>query len=240
MESFVKESNRVYLPGPDGPLAQITFPQREETSVVIESTFVDGSLRGQGVAGQLMEAALAVIESRGQKAVPRCSYALDWFLKHPEKKNLMLGKTTAQSHTQQVQIIMNEHINGFSRLFGGQLVEWIDIVAVAVARRHSNQNVTTVCIDHLDFKQPAHVNDTIVLDGRLTYVGRTSMEVRVDTYVEALEGQRTLINTAYLVLVALDEKERPSPVPPLLLVDEAERAQWEAGKKRCQMRRQRP
>lgn len=241
MNPIVKEAARVYLPGADGAvLAEITFPDAGADVADINRTFVDESLRGQGVAGSLMEAALEVIEAQGKKALPTCSYAIQWFLKHPEKKHLRMGKTVAESRTHQVQIIMNEHINGFSRLFGGQLVEWIDVLAVVVARRHCNKNVTTVCVDHLDFKKAAHVNDTVVLAGQLTYVGRTSMEVRVDTFVESLSGERTLINRAYLVLVALDEQERPVTVPPLILTSPEEQADWEAGKHRSELRKQRP
>ena len=129
----------------------------------------------------------------------------------------MEAKRVSDSMTEQVQIIMNEQINGYGRLFGGRLVEWIDIVAGVVARRHSNCNITTAAIDNLHFKEAARVNQTVVLNGRITYVGKTSMEVRVDTFVEALSGKKTLVNRAYLVMVALDENERPTPVPPLLL-----------------------
>ena len=125
-------------------------------------------------------------------------------------------KTVAQSRTEQIQILMPEHINGYKRLFGGRLMEWIDVVAAVAARRHSNRNVTTVAVDHLEFRAPAHVNDTVVLVGQLTHVGRTSMEVRVDTFIEELNGERFLINRAYLVMVALDEQDRPTPVPQLV------------------------
>lgn len=151
----------------------------------------------------------------------------------------MQPKRVRDSLTEQVQIIMNEQINGYARLFGGRLVEWIDIVAGVVARRHSNCNITTVAIDNLHFKQPARVNETVVLVGKITYVGRTSMEVRVDTFVEALSGKKTLVNRAYLVMVALDEQERPTQVPPLLLETEEERMEWEAGAKRNALRKHR-
>ena len=59
------------------------------------------------------------------------------------------AKHVSDSKTEQIQILMPEHINGYKRLFGGKLVEWIDIVAAVVARRHSNKNVTTVSIDNL-------------------------------------------------------------------------------------------
>ena len=148
-------------------------------------------------------------------------------------------KRVSDSMTSQVQIIMPEHINGYHRLFGGQLVEWIDVVAGVVARRHSNRNVTTAFIDHLHFKAPAYANDTVVIKGRITYVGRTSMEVRVDTYSESLDGRRERVNRAYLVLVALDEEGRPKEVPGLVLVTDEERAEWQAGERRRALRRQR-
>lgn len=149
------------------------------------------------------------------------------------------AKTVSQSLTQQVQIIMPEHINGYNRLFGGKLMEWIDVVAGVVARRHSNKNVTTVSVDNLHFKEAAYLNSTMVLVGRVTYVGNTSMEVKVDTFVEALTGERKLVNRAYLVMVALDEQEHPTPVPPLLLQTDEEKAEWENGRRRALLRKQR-
>ena len=119
----------------------------------------------------------------------------------------MDAKRVRDSFTEQVQILMPSHINGTDRLFGGQLVQWIDVVAAVVARRHSGRNVITAAIDNLQFKAGAFINNTLVLIGRITYVGRTSMEVRVDTYVEDLSGIRKVVNRAYLVLVALDDEE---------------------------------
>lgn len=148
-------------------------------------------------------------------------------------------KRVADSRTEQIQIIMPEHINGYDRLFGGQLVVWIDVVAAVVARRHSNCRVTTVSIDNLHFKAAAHVDNTIVLIGQITYVGMTSMEVRVDTFVERLDGSKKLVNRAYLTMVALDSQEKPTIVPRLILESDEERAEWEAGSKRAALRKQR-
>ena len=148
-------------------------------------------------------------------------------------------KRVSDSKTEQIQIILPQHINGYRRLFGGTLMEWVDIVASVVARRHSEAEVTTVAIDNLHFKAPAYVNSTVILIGRMTYVGRTSMEVRVDTYVESLSGERYKVNKAYFVLVALDEHERPKPCPGLILETEEEKREWEAGQKRNDLRKQR-
>ncbi len=148
-------------------------------------------------------------------------------------------KKVSDSKTEQIQIIMPEHINGFNRLFGGKLMEWIDVVAAVVARRHSGCNVTTASIDNLQFKAAAYVNSTVFLTGQITYVGKSSMEVRVTTYVENLNGMRHMINRAYLVMVALDEEDHPMEVPGLILESEEEKLEWEAGQKRCELRKQR-
>jgi len=148
-------------------------------------------------------------------------------------------KPARLSRAEQTQIVLGEHNNGQGRLFGGRIMEWIDIVAAVSARRHCGCNVTTAAIDTLSFKAPAFVNDTIVLVAQVTYAGNTSMEVRVDTYVEALDCERSCINTAYLVLVALDDLGRPTKVPPLMPETEEERAEAEAGQRRTLLRKQR-
>ena len=151
----------------------------------------------------------------------------------------MKPKTVDFSRASQVQILTQESINGYDRLFGGKLMEWIDIVAAVVARRHSGKNVTTAVIDTLQFKGPAHPNDTVVLEGYITYAGKTSMEVCVKTYVEELSGEQKLINTAYIVMVALDENEKPTLVPPLKLISDMEEYEYFMAEKRYNLRKKR-
>lgn len=148
----------------------------------------------------------------------------------------MNAKKVSDSYTEQVQTLMLGSMNGRNRLFGGLLMQWIDIVAGVVAKRHSHKNVTTASVDRLEFRAPAYANDTVVLCGRITYVGTTSMEVCVSTYVEELSGEKRLINRAYLVMVALDENDKPTEVPRLILENEEEEKEWEAAKKRREIR----
>ena len=109
-------------------------------------------------------------------------------------------KTVAESRTEQVHMIMPSHINGSDRLFGGRLLEWIDVVAGIVGRRHSGHNAVTACIDNLQFKHGAYLDDTVVIEGKVTYVANSSMEVRVDTYVEDSKGmRRPMVNMASTV-----------------------------------------
>jgi acyl-CoA hydrolase len=148
----------------------------------------------------------------------------------------MKEKKVSDSYAEQVQILTQANLNGYSRLFGGQLMEWIDIVAAVVARRHSEHNVTTAVVDMLEFMQPAYANDTLIISGKITYAGKTSMEVRVDTYVEELNGDKKLINTAYLVMVALDENDRPTQIPGLVFETAEEKAEYELALKRKERR----
>ena len=148
----------------------------------------------------------------------------------------MMTRKVSDSRVEQVHMLMYEHMNGYRRLFGGKLMEWIDVVAGVVARRHSGCNVTTASIDRLEFIAPAYIGDTIVLEGIITYVGRTSMEVRVDTYVENQMGDRHRINNAHFMMVALDENDKPVKVPRLILQTEDEHLAWEHGEERRRIR----
>ena len=130
-------------------------------------------------------------------------------------------------------------MNGYGRLFGGQQMVWIDIVAAVTARRHCGKNVTTAMVDSLEFAAPAYANDTIVLVGTVVYTGTTSMEVCVKTYIERLGGQRKLVNKAYVIMVALDENDNPVKVPRLILQTEDEHLAWSHGEERRRIRMQR-
>ena len=142
------------------------------------------------------------------------------------KKDRTTMKTTAST----VQIVMPQHCNGYAkpRLFGGQIMAWIDVVGAVAARRYTQKAVTTVCIDNLTFLKPAYLNDTVIQEACVTWTGNTSLEVRVDSLVEKLDGTRELINRAYVVFVALDENDQPAKVPPLAPETEDEIKEYEA------------
>lgn len=87
---FQQETGRIFAQDAQGKLlAEITFPTVDGVAR-IDHTFVDDSLRGQGIAGQLVAAAVAQIRSEGKKARPVCSYAVRWWGEHADEvKNLM-------------------------------------------------------------------------------------------------------------------------------------------------------
>lgn len=144
------------------------------------------------------------------------------------------------SLTEQIRLLRPTDLNGSGRLFGGQLLKMIDEVAAIVAKRHTGSaTVTTAAIDNLIFKEGAYVDNMLVLIGYITYTGKTSMEVRIDTYVENLKGERHLINKAYFVMVNLDEHGKPVEVPQLVIETYEQKAEWEMALKRRELRLER-
>jgi len=143
--------------------------------------------------------------------------------------------------TSAVQIVLPQHCNGYQRprLFGGQIMAWIDVTGAVAARRFTRRAVTTVCVDNLNFIAPAYLNDTVVQEAFVTWTGRTSLEVRVDSFVEQLDGKRSLVNRAYAVFVALDEKDQPAPVPPYTPETEEEKQEYAAALERRRIRLER-
>ena len=149
------------------------------------------------------------------------------------------AKTVDDSRVETVHLVMSGQLNGAGRLFGGILMQWIDEVAGIVAKRHSMCNVTTASVDNLTFLSGAYLGDMIVIRGKMTWVGSSSMEVCVDTYVENRQGERERINNAHFMMVALDENDRPVKVPRLILRTEDEELAWSHGVERQRIRKMR-
>ena len=144
------------------------------------------------------------------------------------------AKPVSASRAEQVHIITPSDVNSAYTLFGGMLMQWIDIVAGVVSRRHSGCATRTAAVDHLNFIAPAYIDDIVTIQGRVTFVGTTSMEVCVDTFVERLSNpdERLHVNRAYLTMVAVDKDGNPTQVPDLICETEAERFDYEAGMQR--------
>jgi acyl-CoA hydrolase len=118
------------------------------------------------------------------------------------------------------QIVMPMHTNGVAGvMFGGIMMQWIDVCAGVAAMRLAAGAVVTASIDRLDFLSPVHVGEIVVLQAMVNYVERTSMEVgcRIETE-DMRTGSRRYVTKAYLTFVATDERGRPRPVPALELV----------------------
>lgn len=87
---FKKEPNWIYAEDEKGDIiAEVTFPVYKPGVVAINHTYVDDSLRGQGIAGKLMESCCDMLKEDGRKAILICPYAVKWFREHPEKNDIV-------------------------------------------------------------------------------------------------------------------------------------------------------
>lgn len=126
-----------------------------------------------------------------------------------------------------------EHSNSLGNVHGGVVLKLCDECGGIIAARHARRPAVTVTVDRVNFHRPVVLGQLLSVHGRMTWVGRTSMEVELRVETEnLLTGDVTHTNSAYFVYVALDEERRPTAVPRLLLQTEEERQRFAEGKAR--------
>lgn len=142
--------------------------------------------------------------------------------------------TPETSRCVMTQLVMPGHTNGPSGvLFGGVMVQWIDVCAGVAAMRHSGGAVVTASIDRLDFLEPVRLGNVVLLQAQVNYVHRTSMEVGCRVEIEhPLTRQLRYATKAYLTFVAIDGESKKRPVPTLELVTDEDRRRFAAAEKR--------
>jgi acyl-CoA hydrolase len=149
----------------------------------------------------------------------------------------IISKTVAESAVSLGQFMNPEHANSMGNVHGGHILKLCDECGGIVAARHARRPSVTVAIDSMTFHEPVRVSQLLMLQGRITYVGRTSMEVEVRVEAEnLLTGEHTHTNSAYFIYVALDENGQPTEVPRLDLVNDEERRRYEEGRQRQEHR----
>lgn len=132
-----------------------------------------------------------------------------------------------------VQLVLPNDANTMGNVLGGRVLHWIDLAAAIVAHRHCRTEAVTASMDQVSFHAPIRVGQLAVIAARMTFVGRTSMEIRVDVQSEdLLSGAREQTSTAYLTFVAVDAKGRPVAVPPLRFETKEEQKEARAAEAR--------
>ena len=133
--------------------------------------------------------------------------------------------------------MMPQHSNNLGHVFGGVILAMMDTAAAVSAIRHARTNCVTVSVDRVDFREPIHLGDLVIMMCSVNFVGRTSMEVGVRVEAENLQtGVRRHTNSCYLTFVATDRNGRPLEVPRLVPETEEEMRRYEAAKARRQRR----
>lgn len=151
------------------------------------------------------------------------------------------GRTVAETATTLSQIILPSQTNPAGTAHGGELLKMMDNCAGACATKHSRAIVVTAGIDNINFHAPVFMGNLASCHANVTYVSNRSMEIAVSIDAEdLLQGTKQCCMTAYFTFVALGPDMKPTMVPQLILENEVEKQEYEAGKIRVQHRKENP
>ncbi|MBP2651799.1 MAG: thioesterase superfamily protein [Firmicutes bacterium] len=146
----------------------------------------------------------------------------------------MEGKTVGGSKIEMSAIMQPNQANPAGNVHGGEIMKMMDNAAFVCAQRHALTNVVTARVDELTFHLPIYVGNLVICQAKLTFVGRSSMEVAVNVFVEDLyssdPNQKAL--SGYFTMIALNAGKKPICVPPLEITAEEEQADYERGRER--------
>ncbi len=150
----------------------------------------------------------------------------------------MKSKSPEESKVVLVHEALPEDANAQGNVHGGVVMKLMDAAAGVVAKRHCRRNVVTARVDSLEFLSPIYIGDLIIVKARLTYTGKTSMEIEVKVESENMISSKIMATTsAFITMVALDEKGKPTNIPPILLNSDDEKRLYEDAKKRVEVRK---
>ncbi|RIK35975.1 MAG: acyl-CoA thioesterase [Chloroflexi bacterium] len=147
------------------------------------------------------------------------------------------GRTVGETELTLTQFMQPEHSNSLGNVHGGVILKLCDECGGIIASRHARRPAVTVTVDSVTFHEPVLLGRLLLVHGRITWVGRTSIEVELRVEAEDLfTSVRSHTNSAYIVYVALGSDRRPTSVPPLLLQNDDERSRFEQGRLRQEAR----
>ena len=152
-------------------------------------------------------------------------------------RDLSTPRTVRETQHETSEIMMPQHANNLGHVFGGVILSMMDRTSAVAAIRHARNDCVTVSVDRVDFREPVHLGDLVIMRASVNFAGRTSMEVGVRVETENLvTGERRHTNSCYLTFVAIDADGRPIEVPPLLPETDAERRRHAAALERRRRR----
>lgn len=149
----------------------------------------------------------------------------------------VLERTVEESQSERSEIVFPADANALGNLFGGRLMQFIDLVGAMAASRHARAITVTASMDHLDFVAPVRVGDLLILKASVNRAFKTSMEVGVRVMVEDIREQRLRhVSSAYLTYVAVDREGKGILVPKVVPVTEHQKRRFEDAGRRREMR----
>jgi acyl-CoA hydrolase len=148
------------------------------------------------------------------------------------------SQRVAESQSERSEIVFPGDANPLGNLFGGRLMQFIDLVGAVAACRHANAISVTASMEHLDFVAPVRVGDLLILKASVNRAFRTSMEVGVRAMVEDVQrgGGLRHVSSAYLTYVAMDRAGQKLVTPLVIPETEHQRRRYEEAGRRREMR----
>ena len=142
-------------------------------------------------------------------------------------------KSVRESASEISDLMAPGDANMLGTVFGGKLLALVDKAAAVCAMRHAEKPCVTIAMERVEFLVPIHVGDLVMVEARVHHVGKTSLEIGVEVYAEAMgQRERRHTNSCFVTMVAVDAKGRPTPVPGLRLETREEKARWAAAEER--------
>jgi acyl-CoA hydrolase len=132
--------------------------------------------------------------------------------------------------------VLPNDTNNLQNLFGGRLLEWMDVIAAVSAHRHCRRVVVTATVNHVAFHSPIKYASIVTLEAKVSRAFTTSMEIFIDVFVEdPVTGQKEKSNEAIYTFVAVDQNGSPLPVPAVVPETEEEQARFDSALRRRQL-----
>ena len=151
--------------------------------------------------------------------------------------DVLVTRRVSESQSERIEIIFPGDSNALGNLFGGRLMQFMDLAGAVAASRHARAITVTASMDHLDFVAPVQVGDLLILKASVNRAFRTSMEVGVKAMVEDVRKQKLRhVSSAYITFVAVDRDGQGLVVPQLELETDHQRRRFEDAGRRREMR----
>ncbi|MBC7426231.1 MAG: acyl-CoA thioesterase [Bacteroidia bacterium] len=150
---------------------------------------------------------------------------------------MTISKTPKESFTIMNELVLPNDTNALGNMFGGRLLQWMDVVAAICAQKHSNSNVVTASVDGVSFKEAIHLGNVVTLEAYVSRAFSSSMEIYIKVYAHNIpRGEKYLCNDAYYTFVAIDSRSKAVSVPATIPETEEEINKFEGALRRRQVR----
>lgn len=118
-------------------------------------------------------------------------------------------------HRLSMTVLMTPDMSNFrGNVHGGLLLRYLDQVAYTCASRYARSYAVTLSVDGVVFRRPVFVGELVTFSASVNYTGRTSMEIGIRVTTEDIRrGVVRHTNSCYFTMVAIDDDDRPTPVP---------------------------